>query len=383
MEQRRSIKIAVILFVVTLGILGGFLAPHEVDGVPIAVSKAGVIAALSAPLASFVPAFFRLLVEVLVFLKMLPLLLFVLFAGVFYFSFNARGGFKSKLLSLMLPALQIFVSLLVVREMLSDGRISFHHIGIFLGTAMFIYLSFLAGNLLLRFIGAHSLPPMKRVIYAPILGYGVFGIFGLICGLLGIFNAFALWIFAFVIIIASVKTIAAHLRFINETIRTYAMARIKDALGGWLHENGFLKVVVVLWLVVNLWIAFVPVTGHDALDYHLPVMWNLIGTEKLVFSVGNLVHIPILTEIMYAVPTVMFNNSFDPFIFQILQYLTVLPLLGIVYLFLRDRIGHKFFAIATMVGILAISDFARELLHGGYVDVFVFLFRIASALLLI
>ncbi|MDP3795516.1 MAG: hypothetical protein Q8R13_06400, partial [bacterium] len=92
---------------------------------------------------------------------------------------------------------------------------------------------------------------------------------------------------------------------------------------------------------------------------------------------------PLLAETIYVIPMIAFGNTAAPFVFQLLQYSTLVLLLGLVYAFLRERLGHSFLAFLGLFFVLALFDLEREVLHGGYTDVFVYLFGLGSLLLVV
>ena len=284
-----------------------------------------------------------------------------------------------------------------------------HNLWIAISTVLFSYLSFLAGGLLLRIMRVDASTGPKRFVYRIFLGYGIFGIFGLLLGLAGLFNAFFLRLFAIIVILASFGTIAAHVRvFAGHVISPLsALASFKRGIFG---KHRALKFITVLWLFVNFFIVFVPVTGWDALNYHLPIIANLIEEGRLTFTpaIQYYQRYPVFAEIIYAVPMVIFGNTFAPgtpsafppemplgervgifnagaapFVFQLLQYGMLLLLLVLIYDFLKQRVENKFLLYAVPIFILAISDLQREVMHGGYVDIFVFGFGLAGLFLVL
>lgn len=238
-----------------------------------------------------------------------------------------------------------------------------HNLGIFSAALLFIYFSRLGGS----FFSRHP-------VYSILAGYGVFGLAGLFLGLSGLFQPLYLWVFAAVLLILSRKQIASDIGF----IKNFSLRPL-------FQDNLFLKVLLGLWLLTNFLIVFVPITGHDTLSYHLPIIRDLIQTGRLTFTseIQQYDFLPVLGEIFYAVPLALFGNTSDPYIFQLLQYSVLILFLILIHNFLKDKIQNKFLIWAALLMILSIMDFQREILHGGYVDVLAYLFGIASTLLII
>ncbi|TSD04730.1 MAG: hypothetical protein Greene071436_67 [Parcubacteria group bacterium Greene0714_36] len=259
-----------------------------------------------------------------------------------------------------------------------------HNILILSETLFFIYTSYLAGDVFFTLTRMRSFSPRERSVYAILMGLGIFALTGFLLGLTGALNAFSLRAFIITIIAVSRTTIASHLRAFK-AYSAHPLAQGASTLKNLFHEYPALKIILVLWLASNFIFAFVPITGHDTKSTHLPIIMEMVEQGAFNFSsvIPQYHWMPLFTEILYAIPIIAFSNTGDPFVFQILQYSTLLPLLMIIYNFLSRRTGQKVWALIAIVGILAITDFQRELLHGGYIDVFVYLFGIASALLVI
>lgn len=250
---------------------------------------------------------------------------------------------------------------------------------VLLESALFIYVAYAAGEAILRFCGFHPATKIKRAVYPVLIGYAVFANAGLILALAGLFNPAALRITFFAALLFSARTILSHIR---------VFARLNFArqnLGGPFAEYPFWKGLIALWLFINLFIVFVPITGWDARDYHLPIINDIIAKGRADFTtaIPSYHYLPVLAEIFYAVPIAVFGEAGAPYVFQFLMY-SVLPLLAaLVYDFLRDRLADRRLALAAPLLILSLFDFQREIMHAGYIDVLVFVFAVASTLLLI
>lgn len=257
-----------------------------------------------------------------------------------------------------------------------------HNLLIFLETLAFIYLSFLSGDTLFRLSGRILAPERLRAAYAVMLGMGIFGVAGLLLGIAGLLTAPYLWLFMLIILAISRGTILSHARLLRSSCSFAALANIIKTQ---LHDHGFFKLIIFVWLAFNFALAFVPITAHDTFTYHLPIITALRDDGRISFSpeIFEYPWMPLMGEIIYAVPTIAFSNKSAPFVFQIIQYSLLPLLLLVVYQFLRDKVRHSLLPLAAVILILGIFDLQREALHSGYTDMFVYLFSIASVLLLI
>lgn len=253
------------------------------------------------------------------------------------------------------------------------GVILNSNILLMLKAIFFIYLSFLAGDRLLKILRIEQDSSNKKIAHGVMLGYGLYAMLGTMLGIIGRFNGFYLWLWSLIVILLSSKTIFWHIR----QIKTYRLSKIT------LKDFSFLKLIVVLWVVVNIFILFVPITGNDAIDYHLPIIFDLLKNQRLTFdeSIEKFSHLPVAAEILYAAPMTMFREKTAPFVFQILQYSVLALFLMLAYEFLNKRVENKFLVWSALLAMLSITDFLREIMHGGYIDVFVYLFGLAGILL--
>lgn len=259
-----------------------------------------------------------------------------------------------------------------------------HDLLIFLETLFFIYISFLAGDIFFHLTGIKSASPLVHRAYAILAGYVIFAVAGLLLGLTGALTPFVLRAFFIMIIAGSSNTIASHLFWLKKYL--FSPAHTIGAIKNLLRDYPVLKVILALWLITNFIFAFVPITGHDTKDYHLPIITSMAERGVLNFSsaIPEYRWMPLFGEILYAIPFVAFGaHGGAPFVFQLSQYSVLVLLSIVIYDFLSRRTKQKLFALAAILFILAITDFQREILHGGYIDVLVYLFGIASSLLII
>lgn len=253
-----------------------------------------------------------------------------------------------------------------------------HNALIFFELALFLYISYMAGVALLPRLGVKAVSGITYTVQAILLGLGIFALAGLVFGLLGIFNTITLWAFTALLLFYARTHIRAHCRaFTKENA-----SRVFRAFVGLFKEHTFFKILIVVWVVANFSLAFVPITAHDTLDYHLPIVLDIVAKGRTDFTsaIEHYQFAPALAEILYAVPAVMFGEVNAPYGFQILQFMTLPLFLALVYGFVRKRVAWSFLAPAAVLAILGIMDFQREVLHGGYVDTFAFLYGFASIL---
>lgn len=253
-------------------------------------------------------------------------------------------------------------------------------------TVFFIYLSFIAGAMMFRLFSFSFESRLKQTLYAVLTGYGIWGLIGLLLGLAGVFERAWLWFFVLVFVLWGRKIIGVH---VGHAIRIFSVSgstHIAIKLYNLFRYNTFLKIIIFVWLLLHFTFTFVPITGNDALRYHLKIIQGIMASGKIGFvaDTGSIYSaIPFFAEIFYAVPPELFGNTQAPFIFQLLQYSALLIFLGLFYECIKTRVSHSFLYPVLFVAVLSLFDFTREVLHGGYIDVFVYLFGIASTLLII
>ncbi|MEK7541992.1 MAG: hypothetical protein AAB533_04040 [Patescibacteria group bacterium] len=258
-----------------------------------------------------------------------------------------------------------------------------HSILVTVETLAFFSLSYLAGDLAFRLTGLEPSQTRIRWVYAVMLGMGVFAVIGVILGITGSFTPLHLHLLMLTVLAASWRT--ARLLIQRLYHREYSAAAVAQAVAPHFREYPIFKFFILLWLAVNFTLAFVPITAHDTKAYHLPVILDLRDHGRLSFSrdVFEYGWAALTGETLYAIPTTAFFAAVAPFAFQIIQYSLLPLLLLVIYEFLRARVRHPLLPIAAVIMILGIMDLQREALHGGYTDLFVFLFGIASALLIV
>lgn len=257
-----------------------------------------------------------------------------------------------------------------------------HNVGITARVALFTYAAYLAGALILRRLRIVGDDRFFFRTYACLAGFAAFGWAGMVLAALGIFTASALWLVLASVALIGRRDIARHLEVAAAWVKSRER---KGRVRRFFAEHGFLKGVILAWLLLNLLIVFVPITGHDTLDYHLPIIQSIVAEGRLTFdpSIPSYPHLPVMGEILYAIPMALFGNNTEPFTFQLFQYLALPFMLLIVYDLLRGALRERFLGFASLLGILAIMDFEREVLHGGYVDVYAFLFGMGSFFLIL
>ncbi|MFA6273108.1 MAG: hypothetical protein WC673_01285 [Candidatus Paceibacterota bacterium] len=249
-----------------------------------------------------------------------------------------------------------------------------HSFQIFLEALIFIYLCRLIGGIIFKFLKTNLETTTERTAYSIIAGLGTMGVIGLVLATFGIFTAPAIWSVFIVLALLASKTIAADIAAIKniEIKKIFASAT-------------FLKIIIVIWLTANLLIVFVPLTGHDTLDYHLPIIQDIISSKQLTFNqeISPYAYLPVLGEIIYALPTVAFGETNAPYVFQIIQFNVLILFAAITFAFVKRRTQINWLPAATAIALLAIMPLEREVLHGGYIDVLGFIFSIGSLFLVI
>ena len=252
-----------------------------------------------------------------------------------------------------------------------------HNILIFFESTIFIYASYLIGEHIIRLLSSRF-ERAQHVAFAVLLGYGVWGMTGLVLGLAGIFDAVILRALLISVFILSFGQILRQ-------IEVFSLRHTLSRISLFFKTHTFFKVLAVVWIILTLLIVFMPITGFDTLRYHLPIIEDIIATGSITFTeeIYNYTYLPVFAEIIYAVPLAIFNNTSDPYIFQVIQYSAFVSFLLIVYLFVKSRVRHSFLAIIAVLAVLSIMDLQREVLHGGYVDVLLFTTALASMLILL
>ncbi len=247
--------------------------------------------------------------------------------------------------------------------------------------AFYIYLCFLAGSAFVRRLRIGDIPASWRAAFSLLAGYGTFAFIGLVLALVGLLRQEILWFGVVLLLFFLRADIARHARALGalrQRLRSGEALRLVPRTA-----TQFLWLVVGVWVALNLLITLVPITGHDTLDYHLPIMEGVARTGSLSFSAADPITIPVFGEVSYAVPMVLFGETSAPFTFQVLQYGMLVVFLLLIDGFARTRLAHPLLRPLTFIGVLAIMDLQREVLHGGYVDIPAFVFALASTLLII
>lgn len=254
---------------------------------------------------------------------------------------------------------------------------------IFIEALCFIYLAFLAGKLFLKALPAFPQGIFSKNIYIILAGFGILGLLGLVLSLFGIFSTF--YVRACMLVLACVS-------FYEMRSHGYALARtlrhprpLLSTIYEWLRQDFYFKIILLFWLGMNMIIVLVPITGNDTLHYHEPIIQDFIRTGQIDYrgTSHSIYGVLAFVEILYALPSILFGNTVAPFIFQALQYAALIMLLLLMHGFAKKRVSHPLLRIALLFFILSIFDLQREAMHGGYIDIFVILFGIASVLLII
>ena len=276
-------------------------------------------------------------------------------------------------------------------ENLLRGPIQHFYFSVFFWWASLVFFEFLIFACASYLLGGKALKALKtgfkyegeRIIYSVMLGYGIFGLFGTLLAIFGMFNALYLRLFLAAVFLVSIKDVLYGAKFF---VNWFWQSGVFDSLKSVFWERAFLKTLLFIWIFANFLIAFHPVTGNDARVYHLPIMRDIMERGKFTFSETIdqfYAYVPVLAETTYAVPTAIFGNKSDPYVFQLVQYSALPLLLGLFYFLLKNLVSDKLLLFGALFFTLGNFDLGREVLHAGYIDVLTFLFCIASSLLII
>lgn len=253
-----------------------------------------------------------------------------------------------------------------------------HNLIVFIELAFFLYAAYAVGGGLLPRLGIVEAHGVLFSAQAVLGGLGLFALAGLALALLGWFNAYALWALLLVAFLVARKRVHTHFTLFTRAHMRRLMARVRARTRG----SAFLYALLALWLAANFTLNFVPVTAHDTKDYHLPIVLDIAhkGRADFTSAIQHYNFTPVLAEVLYAEPVVLFGETSAPFVFQPLQYMTLPLFLALAYGFLRTRLKQKWLLPAALLAVLGIMTLQREVLHGGYVDLFAFVFGFAGTL---
>lgn len=253
-----------------------------------------------------------------------------------------------------------------------------HNFTVFVELIFFLYVAYAVGGTFLPRLGVKEARGVLWSAQAILCGFGIFALAGLALALLGWFNAYALWALLLTALIMARKRVHTHLASFTRTHAHRLAARVRARTRG----GVFLYALLAVWLIANFTLNFVPITAHDTKDYHLPIVLDLAkkGRADFTDAIEHYRFTPVLAEILYAEPTVLFGESSAPFVFQPLQYMTLPLFLALAYGLLRTRLKQKWLVPATLLAVLGMMTLQREVLHGGYVDLFAFVFGFAGTL---
>ncbi|MFA6551936.1 MAG: hypothetical protein WCT19_00350 [Candidatus Paceibacterota bacterium] len=246
---------------------------------------------------------------------------------------------------------------------------------------VYIYLLSLVGRLVFKRFNIHFENTIGKTAYILIAGYAIVAIGGFILALFGLFDQIALFVLFAIVIFLGREFIKNDVSFSKKIKISDISAKTKT----FFSQNIFLKILLVVWLIANFAVLFMPITGGDSINYHLPMMSDMVRQGKIVSPIAGISdfgNLPALIELSYGIPTLLFNNWSYPFIFALLQYLSLLLIIALVVDFAKKR-AENIPSSMVALAILSIFDLQRVVMDGGYIDSFVALFIIASVLLTI
>ncbi|MEK7641477.1 MAG: hypothetical protein AAB365_00620 [Patescibacteria group bacterium] len=247
-------------------------------------------------------------------------------------------------------------------------------------TLIFSYISFLLGRSLLKAICWRKEVLLHSTV-SLILGYGAVAMVGLMLSLFGILNIFWLGLITIIILYISRKTIYYHV---------HLLAGFKS----WKHTmkklipktkvESVLLFILIAWTIIYTGIALsASAMGKDGLAYHLPFSAEIASGEPISFPImedPEYGQLPVLGEILYAVTIVLFDNLG---VSKLIEFAAYLLLIIFAALLSHRYFTDKRFTYLTVILLLACMPLARNALSGGMIDIWSFLFSIASLLLLI
>jgi len=259
-----------------------------------------------------------------------------------------------------------------------------------LAGVFFLYLALLLGGALLRALRASFASRLEHAAYAITVGLGAWGLIGFSATVLGIFTPLFLWTAAICVLIFGRHDVRRHAHALRQLLKPGGAQQIKARFLSYTA----LKLLILLWLTLNAALIFVPLTGHDTLDYHFPIIESIARNEGLSFGLES-TPIPFFGEIIYAIPTALFGeegalikgpgekNAIEgPFVFQLVQWSTMPLLLIVLFGAAQRHLRQSFLPFMLVLLVLSLMDLWREVFHGGYVDMLAYLFGAVSVLLL-
>lgn len=257
-----------------------------------------------------------------------------------------------------------------------------NNISILVESVLYLYFLSLVGRLVFDLFKISFIRPAKQIAYSLLVGYATFTFLGFMLSVFGFFSKTNLIVCVAIVLFLNYERIWKDIT----ATKNLGASKLSKAIRNFFHKEKFLKLLVVLWLCSNFIIIFVPLTGGDALTYHIPMMADIIKNGKIVAPIANIAdygYFPAFVEISYAIPTLLFNNTHYPFIFQVLQFASLLLTIFLAVDFTYDRVKEKSLVWILVLAILSIFDLQQVVMDGGYIDSFVTLLGIASTLLTI
>lgn len=246
---------------------------------------------------------------------------------------------------------------------------------------IYAYFLSLVGRQIFKRFNIYFDEPIEKFGYLMVAGYSATAVAGFVLAVFGAFNLVWLLILAALAIGFSVAIIRSDINALKKFFTEKPFIKIR----GFFSNNTTFKIILVLWLAVNFVILFVPVTAGDAINYHLPIMRDIIEKGKIVSPVAGIAgfgNLPVLVELSYGIPTLIFGNAGAPFVFQFLQYLSMLLIMVLAVSFVKKRAVNLNWTI-TALFILSIFDLEWGVTDIGLIDCMAALFIVTAVLLTI
>ncbi len=150
------------------------------------------------------------------------------------------------------------------------------------------------GHFFLKKTDVKNYPALDSFLLSFGLGYGIYGTLVFFLGLFGLLKVECLLVLIFFGVVLSIVYISY---FENLILSTYRFIKNFD-------KNlllRFLLGTVVIFLIINTFIALAPITSMDALNYHFSLPKEYLSAGKIVSTEGYLYsHLPQLSEMINA-----------------------------------------------------------------------------------
>lgn len=255
----------------------------------------------------------------------------------------------------------------------------------FLQAFIIIYVSYLSGKLLCdHFKLTSECTPIKKMVYAIGIGYGILGNIALLLGLIELYTPASFIIIAIGVSTLSRKTILDHIKQLKEILSNSTLLLLEPIKKFYAH-HGFIKAVITIWIILYFAISSSPsaMSPSDGLYYHLPFVIEFAQNTGISFPIRNdysYGHLPLFTEVFYGIPVSIFHNFIS---FKIIQFITFLLLILLIGNFVWKHVKNRIFSWILIVLLFANMPLVKNALEGGMIDIFTVFFGLAALLAII